>query len=84
MATALAVERPRWRRIFCSLFLVAVVVAAVAGVATANQGGSTRGGDAMANPASVMGNDPLLTYAIDDGTAEGSIGRIIVGELLCL
>ena len=86
MATALAVERPRWRHIFCSLFLVTAVVAAVGAVSSlrANQGGSTRSGEAIANPASVIGNYPLFTYAIDDGTAEGSVGRIIVGELLCL
>src|SRR4029453_561192 len=43
MATALAVEASRWRRIFCSLFLVAAVVAAVGDVAPSravSQGGS--------------------------------------------
>ena len=86
MATALAVEKPRWRRIFCSLFLVAAVVAAVGAVSSsrANQAGSTRRGEAMVNLADVKGNYPLFTYAIDDGTAETSVGRIAGGDLLCL
>jgi hypothetical protein len=34
--------------------------------------------------AAVIGNDPLLTYMIDDGTAEDSIGLTLGGNLLCL
>jgi hypothetical protein len=86
MAMARAVEKPRLRRILCSLFLVTAVVAAVGTVSSlrANQGGSPRRGELMANPAPVIGNYPLFTYAIDDGTAEASVGRIVIGELLCL
>ena len=36
-----------WRRIFCSLFLVAAAVALVAAVASSDAGGSTRRGEAM-------------------------------------
>ena len=49
LATGLAVETSRWRCMFCSLFLIAAVMAAIGGVAPswANQGGSTRRGEAM-------------------------------------
>src|SRR6266850_1025653 len=36
-----------WRRIFCSLFLVAAAVALVAAVASSDAGGSPRRGEAM-------------------------------------
>jgi hypothetical protein len=37
-----------------------------------------------ASVASLLGNIPLLTYVIDDGTAEDSIGLTAGGNLLCL
>src|SRR5437899_7715093 len=43
-----------WRRIFCSLFLVAAAAVFVAAVASSNAGGSTRRGEAM--PHRVGGN----------------------------
>jgi hypothetical protein len=38
MSMALAVESPRWRRIFCSLFLITAVVAAVGAVSARTDG----------------------------------------------
>jgi hypothetical protein len=39
---------------------------------------------ATAREASLIGNNPLLTYTIDDGTAEDSIGLTAGGALICL
>ena len=57
-----------WRRIFCSLFLVAAAAVFVAAVAPSNAGGSTRRGEAMPH----RGNSVNVANSPSDGLAVAS------------
>src|SRR5205085_12464617 len=69
-----------WRRIFCSLFLVAAAAVFVAAVASSNAGGSTRRGEAM--PRRVGGNSVNVVNKIApwvmDHTANGQQAEFFV------
>jgi subtilisin family serine protease len=82
MATALTVTTSRWRRLLCSLFLVAAFVAAVGALASslANQGGSTSP-KALANlagGANLGGKAALSGQRVGDNAFHQKIARWVI------